>query len=200
MCMAQAARCRLWQGARARAVGMGGRHGTGRRLAGRVRWRGWRDVEGGRGALRVEWERAEQHRGCVDARTEDMLMQTSGAVALTLLTVLYWCVCVFVCWACGDDHDDGNVIWRRATRSRTAVLLAAGRRAGWGGAGSKWMAQAARCRLWQGARARAVGMGGRHGTGRRVAGRVRWRGRRDVEGGGGLCGGSGSGRSSSVVV
>ena len=37
--MAQAARCRLWQGARARAVGMGGRHGTGRRLAGRVRWR-----------------------------------------------------------------------------------------------------------------------------------------------------------------
>ena len=95
--MAQAARCRLWQGARARAVGMGGRHGTGRRVAGRVRWRGWRDVEGGRGALRGEWERAEQHRGCVDALTEDMPMQTSGAVALTLLTVLYWCVCVCLC-------------------------------------------------------------------------------------------------------
>ena len=39
--------------------------------------------------------RAEQQRGCVDALTEHMLMQTSGAVALTLLlTVLYWCVCV----------------------------------------------------------------------------------------------------------
>ena len=38
------------------------------------------------------------------------------------------------------------------------MLLAAGRRAGWGGAERKWMAQAARCRLWQGARARAVGM------------------------------------------
>ena len=60
--------------------------------------------------MRGEWERAEQQRGCVDALTEDMLMQTSGAVALTLLTVLYWCVCVVVCWACGDDHDDGNVI------------------------------------------------------------------------------------------
>ena len=48
-----------------------------------------------RGALRGEWERAEQQRGCVDALTEHMLMQTSGAVALTLLlTVLYWCVCV----------------------------------------------------------------------------------------------------------
>ena len=135
--------------------------------------------------MRGEWERAEQQRGCVDALTEHMQMQTSGAVALTLLlTVLYWCVCVFcVLGTCGDDHDDGNVIWRRATRSRTAVLLAAGRRAGWGGAGRKWMAQAARCRLWQGARARAVGMGGRHGTGRRLAGRVRWRGWRDVEGG-----------------
>ena len=43
-------------------------------------------------------------------------------------------------------------------------------------------------------------VGGRHGTGRRLAGRVRWRGWRDVEGGGGLCGGSGSGQSSSVVV
>ena len=43
-------------------------------------------------------------------------------------------------------------------------------------------------------------VGGRHGTGRRLAGRVRWRGWRDVEGGGGLCGGSGSGQSSIVVV
>ena len=51
--------------------------------------------------MRGEWERAEQQRGCVDALTEHMLMQTSGAVALTLLlTVLYWFVCVcFVCWA-----------------------------------------------------------------------------------------------------
>ena len=97
MWMAQAARCRLWQGARARAVGMGGRHGTGRRLAGRVRWRGWRDVEGGGGLCGGEWERAEQQRGCVDALAEHMQMQTSGAVALTLLlTVLYWCVCVCV--------------------------------------------------------------------------------------------------------
>ena len=33
---------------------------------------------------------------CIEALTEDVLMQTSGAAALALLTVLYWCVCVCV--------------------------------------------------------------------------------------------------------
>ena len=44
--------------------------------------------EGGRGRA-AAWL-------CIEALTEDVLMQTSGAAALALLTVLYWCVCVCV--------------------------------------------------------------------------------------------------------
>ena len=76
---------------------VGGRHGTGRRLAGRVRWRGWRDVEGGGGLCGGEWERAEQQRGCVDALTEDMLMQTSGRCCCFDVADGAVLVCVCVC-------------------------------------------------------------------------------------------------------